>query len=316
MCFPMLSASPVAVPTHHFTVHLVVAANRQGLPRPRINDALWPKHVKFNLKVVPDTLGTCTAEAVSYLRGIVEAYDQVKPKDVVFFMHAHDTSWHAPVPMQQQILRLLNNDYLYSEPFGGMYCFDNDVWAAKGLVFGPDAHMPVPDLWSLMFDGTRWAQDTPSITGLQYPCCATFFVHGEMLLQHPPDDYRKVEQNLIKNCKRERELFPPKYPTPMARLMEGSWHLMLANVSRVPPPPYCPSKGPRWSSARSSGSHTPTQHHVHEHVGQAGLPPKAGGGGNLNSTKPQRHNHTSTGGSVGHVHPRPVGSTAMARRRS
>ena len=195
----MLSASFAvsSVPTHHFTVHLVVAANRQGLPRPRINEALWPKHVKFNLKVVPDASARARPRPC-HTYGIAEAYDQVKPKDVVFFMHAHDTSWHAPVPMQQQILRLLNLDYLYSEPFGGMYCFDNDVWAAKNLVFGPDAHMPVPDLWSLMFDGTRWAQETPSITGLQYPCCVTFFVHGEMLLQHPPDDYRKVEQNLIK----------------------------------------------------------------------------------------------------------------------
>ena len=37
----------------------------------------------------------------------------------------------------------------------------------------------------------------------------------------------------------------------MARLMEGSWHVMLANVSRVPPPPYCPLKGgnQRWSNS-------------------------------------------------------------------
>jgi hypothetical protein len=157
-------------PTDPMTLHLILAANRGGGQRPIINSNLWPKHVRFNLKMVPDTLGSCTAEAVSYLRGVVQVYDSIKPTDIVVFMHAHDTSWHTPVPMQQQILRLLGLDYMYDEPFGAMYCFDNDRWAASSLV--NNNNIPVPKLWSYMFANTAWEAETPDIRSMQYPWCA------------------------------------------------------------------------------------------------------------------------------------------------
>ena len=169
----MLSAlmpAIASVPTDPITLHLILAANRMGGQRPNMNPALWPKHVTLNLKVVPDTLGACTAEAVSYLRGIAQVYNSVKPTDIIAFMHAHDVSWHSPVPMQQQLIKLLELDYMYDEPFGAMYCFDNDRWAANSLVSNT---MPVPRLWSLMFDQTSWHSNTPDIRTMQYPWYVT-----------------------------------------------------------------------------------------------------------------------------------------------
>ncbi|KAL1529705.1 hypothetical protein AB1Y20_000644 [Prymnesium parvum] len=92
---------------------------------------------------------------------------------------------------------------------------------------------------------------------MQYPCCATFFVQGEVILRHDVSQYRQVELNLVENCKREKILFPPNYPTPMARLMEGSWHLFLANITMVPPPPYCESRKnlTRWTDSITNQNH-------------------------------------------------------------
>ena len=162
-------------------------------------------------------------------------------------------------------------------------------------------------------------EQRPSLLNRRYRSCATFFVQGEVLLRHSTADYARVEQvgraplkplrrravsllsrplwvsspenrrwhpraqNLIANCKRERELFPPNYPTPMARLMEGSWHLMLANVTRVPPPPYCPLTGgnkgqPRWSNSLQN------RHYLQQRLEHPG----GGGGANRTAHKEQR----------------------------
>ena len=54
----------------------------------------------------------------------------------------------------------------------------------------------------------------------------------------------------------------------MARLMEGSWHLMLANVTRVPPPPPCAleARSVCWPGAihHARGDHAEAERHYLE----------------------------------------------------
>ena len=67
---------------------------------------------------------------------------------------------------------------------------------------------------------------------------------GELLLRHSIAEYQRVQANLLAACNRG-ELFPPAYPGPVGRLMEGTWQCMLANVTKVLPPPFCPGNGAR-----------------------------------------------------------------------
>ena len=164
-------------------------------------------------------------QATSYLRGLMHIYPHLQPGDIVTFMHAHDTSWHANKPMEAAWLELLKHNYTYSEPFGYIYCENfNSGWAAKKLL---SKEMPARTWWNLMFQGTYWQDRTPDLSSMAYPCCATFFVQAHVLLEHALDEYRRVEQNLVDGCTatQKKAMFPPGYPTPMARLMEGSWRV-------------------------------------------------------------------------------------------
>ena len=76
--------------------------------------------------------GTCTTEAAPYLEAIHDYYDEIADHDVVFFMHVHSTSWHAPVPMQQRLTEIMRSEYRM-ETFGAVYCFWNRKWAAMGV---------------------------------------------------------------------------------------------------------------------------------------------------------------------------------------
>eukprot|EP00900_Chrysochromulina_parva_P007090 jgi/Chrpa1/16382/Chrysochromulina_OHIO_Genome00025541-RA len=144
--------------------------------------------------------------------------------------------------MEKQWLKLLNSgDYIFDEPFGSIYCFNNKLWAADQLVTGSK---PVSWWWNLMFKDTNWQKEPIDIDSLAYSCCATFFVSGELLLRHSIAEYQRVQANLLAACNRS-ELFPPAYPGPVGRLMEGTWHFMLANVTKVLPPPFCPGNGAR-----------------------------------------------------------------------
>ena len=181
-------------------------------------------------------------QAVSYLRGLIFIYPHLQPGDIVAFMHAHDTSWHANKPMEEAWLELLKHNYAYSEPFGYIYCKTvNRRWAAYKLL---SEKMPARTWWNLMFQGTYWQDRTPDLSSIAYPCCSTFFVQAHVLLKHALDEYLRVKQNLIDACTatQKKAMFPPGYPLggkPIGRMMEGSWHLMLSNTSHVPPPPYC-----------------------------------------------------------------------------
>ena len=193
--------------------------------------------------------GTCTTEAAPYLKAIHDHYDEIADHDVAFFMHAHSTSWHAPVPMQQRLTEIMRSEYSM-ETFGAVYCFWNSNWAAMSLAKNK---LTRQEVWSIAFRGTNWDSNAPSDwDAMNYPCCATFFVQGWSLRRHPKSHYRIVHHNLVSACKNASSgLFQPgdKTPGPGGRIMEGSWHIMLGNTHSVARPPDCP--GPRPSAPKN-----------------------------------------------------------------
>ena len=154
-----------------------------GPPSLDIRSDLWPKNVRANVTFVPDLYGSCSAEAVSYLRGIALLYDRIAANDVVVFTHAHNTAWHMPVPIQTQLLNLLKTPYFYDEPFGAMYCFQNNDWAGRAAISPTST---VSRLWRLMFEHTVWQDDTPDVSStMQYPWCAGLSLACDMRCDQP-----------------------------------------------------------------------------------------------------------------------------------
>ncbi|KAL1529706.1 hypothetical protein AB1Y20_000645 [Prymnesium parvum] len=69
-------------------VHLILAASKSGGRVPTLDSRLWPHHVEVRRHSIPDTLGACTAEAVSYLRGIQSIYAEVRPSSCSSCCHS------------------------------------------------------------------------------------------------------------------------------------------------------------------------------------------------------------------------------------
>ena len=161
------AAQVVSGPPEPLTLHIILAGDRHGNRVPSMDPKKWPKDVTVKVHMVADTHGSCTAEAVSYLQGIRDVYGEVRPQDIVAFMHGHDTSWHAPNPMQSKWLELLKLKYTYNEPIGAIYCFDNDRWAAGSLI---SEAKPVTQWWKLMFKNTLWEGAAPNLASMQVIC--------------------------------------------------------------------------------------------------------------------------------------------------
>lgn len=195
-------------------------------------------------KVVAET-GKCTGEAVPYLKGIIELKEIVDDNDIVVFQHDHETAWHQPVRMQEQLRMVLSNHSAYSrQQFGILYCFTNVIFT--GGAFAGKVGMHV--IWESLFRGTKWMTTQPRSDSSRfgyYPCCATFFVSGSVLNRHTSDEYMQVYVNLLRFCQNSTLVNQARntgLKNVGAQLMEGTWHLMLANISHVPKAPWCHKK--------------------------------------------------------------------------
>ena len=61
--------------------------------------------MRLKVHVMPSQIsrdaGRCASESIPYLRGIVQAYEDIRDDDMIVFLHNHNTSWHAPVPIER-----------------------------------------------------------------------------------------------------------------------------------------------------------------------------------------------------------------------
>lgn len=229
-------------------VHVIVAATptTDAIPKhkPKVLIESFPgarvhTHLVYS-KVVAE-MGKCTGEAAPYLKGIIDLKETLNGDDIVVFQHDHETAWHQPVRMQHQLRMVLSKYPAYSrQDFGITYCLTNAVFTGRGFADKVGMHV----LWELLFGGTKWMSTHPRPNRLRfgyYPCCATFFVSGS-LNRHTSDEYMQVYVNLLRFCQNSA-LVNQARDTGMknvgAQLMEGVWHLMLANISHVPKAPWC-----------------------------------------------------------------------------
>jgi hypothetical protein len=227
------------------TLHLFLVRSNESVPVPRVQlrqETRWQLAVHV-LSGSPTAVGRCAGEAYPYLGAMMEHYDTIGDDDIGLFAHAHDVSWHAPVPLQDQVHTLLaSREYLSSQPFGGVYC----GWRRVPLTKHLNSRMPAIDLWNMVFRGTAWQGALSGISSASqpsYPCCGTFFVHWQVVRKHERREYARARENLAAACSDGSELLRqhPRYANRVVggRIFEGSWHAMLANKSDVPRPPFC-----------------------------------------------------------------------------
>ena len=175
------------------------------------------------------------AETHGYLQAVLDNYDSLEGlADVLFFAHAHRTSWHYATPVDEQIERVMRDvDYLSGQDFGNVYCNSNRVLATSE--WGPSVSRSPEELWSTMFRDTDIAfpfRDDASVA-FQYPCCGTFWVKTASVLRRPRSVYERVLQNAFNTSEHDNK------HVVCGRVAESAWHVMFADVNYVEKPEWC-----------------------------------------------------------------------------
>ena len=208
------------------------------------------------------------AETHGYLQAVLDNYDSLEGlADILFFAHAHRTSWHYATPVDEQIERVMRDvDYLSGQvrtvhvnwpklalgaervvfgcvwatnavfcvqDFGNVYCNSNRVLATSE--WGPSVSRSPEELWSTMFRDTDIAfpfRDDASVA-FQYPCCGTFWVKTASVLRRPRSVYERVLQNAFNTSEHDNK------HVVCGRVAESAWHVMFADVNFVEKPEWC-----------------------------------------------------------------------------
>jgi hypothetical protein len=172
----------------------------------------------------------CT-ESHGYLEFVTTHYDRLEEiADVIVFTHGHETSWHYPVPIQNQLMRLFaDNDYVSANDAGGVYCLFNKINAMTG--WGHSQHMDQNFLWQLIFNETGIPLPLPP--RVHYPCCGTFWVKSTAIRRRSLDVYQQVLANTYEQSAEHNRL------QICGRVGESSWMVLFSGLTEVNKPSYC-----------------------------------------------------------------------------
>lgn len=177
--------------------------------------------------------GGC-GESLGLLEFVIKYYDRLTSiADFIIFTHGHVTSWHYPIPISKQIEILLNHgNYVSKNDIGAVYCGFNNGYLATSAHKESARFDPI-ELWSAIYNGTEIANKFPDVSSIRFPCCSTMFVKTKAIVQRSLATYKRVFENILH--------VPLEWSAKgiCGRLTESSWHILLANVTQVNPPPYC-----------------------------------------------------------------------------
>jgi hypothetical protein len=189
-----------------------------------------------------DTSEGC-GESHAYLEFVIKHYEELQQiAHTVIFLHGNRTSWHYPVPVDQQVMKLMADTvYVAQNDAGGVYCMFNTVNAVKE--WAPSMHMNETYLWERVFNGTDIVLPTEDI---HYSCCGTFWVKTKAIRRRPLETYQRVLQNTYAQPRELNDKFI------CGRVAEASWMLLFAGVTSVPFPSYC-AKEKRNEELKSMG---------------------------------------------------------------
>jgi hypothetical protein len=193
----------------------------------------------------------CDDESTKYLDALVRLRDTVHDRDILVFMHEHDTSWHHSTPQRKRLDALVTTPYFQASSFGGIFCRHNDHFApeeflnthARSTEWHSDPQMRGASLWASIFRATPMERRFPR--AWLYPCCGTFFVSGAAVRSRPASLYATVSRNLKRECGSIGTEHSPYRSADrggvriIGRAMESAWQVLLANRTAVPLPPDC-----------------------------------------------------------------------------
>ncbi|KAL1841940.1 hypothetical protein VTK73DRAFT_3355 [Phialemonium thermophilum] len=169
-------------------------------------------------------------EAMVYLTYIVDHYDALP--DVVFFHHAHRTSWHQALDSLSEVAAL-RTSFVRRAGFASARCLpgcenliplaDHAVAPERLPYVGRDVHLTTL-LASFLQPAVGKVTRVPG--RIAAPCCAQFAASSEAIRARPRQWWVRLRQWLIDT---------PLDSQTSGRLFEHTWHIWLGQEAE-----YCP----------------------------------------------------------------------------
>jgi hypothetical protein len=200
---------------------IVYVSCRERQPFP-----VWKTNLStFHLKCNPETNSIDCNEAVPMLTFLIQNYDHPRAYKYIF-LHAHETAWHHSRPAFDQVHELISLDYFRRNQFGAVF----------PVYIEGHGNMMSKQMYHDIYANTTMPP-TPISKNNFRPCCATFFVDSNLIQTRAKSEYELIRTRL--------RHWSQKYPSHArrnaaffcGRVMEYTWHLLLANQSDIPKMP-------------------------------------------------------------------------------
>jgi hypothetical protein len=176
----------------------------------------------YRLSCHPETNLIDCHEAVPILEFLIEVWDRPRARRYIF-VHAHETSWHYPQSVFDQIHRIKLSRYFRKNKFGAVFPIYIE---GHGGLMDESQYQYVYQNTSMPL---RMINDNNF-----YPCCATFFVDSDLVRTRSKFEYGLIISRL-RQWSREHSTFRNRKPAVFCgRVMEYTWHILLTNQTFIP----------------------------------------------------------------------------------
>jgi hypothetical protein len=188
---------------------------------------IWKTNLSlFQVKCTPETNSIDCNEAVPMLNFLIDHYDDPLARKYIF-LHGHERSWHYFRPVFDQVHNVIGLDYFRKNEYGAMF---------PVYITGPGSVMSESMYTSIYANTTMPAR--PIIKDNFYPCCATFFIDSRLVRTRPKFEYELVRARL-RQWSRDHPIYNRRVASVYCgRVMEYTWHILLANRSAIPAMPF------------------------------------------------------------------------------
>jgi hypothetical protein len=179
----------------------------------------------FQLTCHPETNKIDCREAVPMLEFLIQIWDSSVARKYIF-IHAHETAHHYRRSVFDQIHQLIRSDYFRENRYGA-------VFPEYGRGHGRDM---TESMYGYIYHNTSMPPRMIDKDNFR-PSCSTFFVDSDLVRTRTVDEYQLIISRL-RQWSREnprRKLGDAAYYC--SRILEYTWHILLANLTNIPPLP-------------------------------------------------------------------------------
>jgi hypothetical protein len=207
--------------THHDEMHI-----EQWITKMPLNYPFY----RPNCHTLNDTRLGCT-ETHGILEFVLSNYENlIEVADIIFFTHAHRTSWHYDSPIDESIKRVVNHTTYLRNDFGNINCRSNRNLATAE--WPASMQRDQKELWSTLFKNTDVAFPS-DLAKIQYPCCGSFFARSRAIKRRPKETYETVLKNVMSTS------YEDNHKMICGRVAESAWGVLFANKTFVEKPGFC-----------------------------------------------------------------------------